>query len=269
MINDSVEKEIGSLAWPGYSPPGLGFRTPEDRSGSVFSQREKRRTHPNGTRALSTTLGEAWETEERGRRGWRDPACPNCRHSAAASITTAEGLFLQSLCDSAGQTSETLARRKERSKEQKGKNPRLKAQRAEKRRKVFFFFFLSVLVTPTRRLSSSLPAGAQTLWLDICQVSVKRAHFNALPLSPPPSHPLHPPSPSPPVFLLTCWQGGTVVVTQAGFMKSVGEGSGVVGGGKKQKRHLSIPPGNTLRSTPPPTYHPVLTASLGMHLSDA
>lgn len=35
VINDSVEKEIGSLAWLGYSPPGLGFRTPEDRSSSV------------------------------------------------------------------------------------------------------------------------------------------------------------------------------------------------------------------------------------------
>ena len=36
VINDSVEKEIGSLAWPGYSPPGFGFRTPEDQSGLSF-----------------------------------------------------------------------------------------------------------------------------------------------------------------------------------------------------------------------------------------
>lgn len=49
---------------------------------------------------LGGVVGERGESERRwvaGRWGWRDPACPNCRHSAAASITTAVGLFLQSL----------------------------------------------------------------------------------------------------------------------------------------------------------------------------
>lgn len=91
VINDSVEKEIGSLAWLGYSPPGLGFRTPEDRSGSVSP---KRAHIPLGSDAPCL-----WEGRERvrARWGWRDLVCPNCRHSAAGSITTAVGLFLQSL----------------------------------------------------------------------------------------------------------------------------------------------------------------------------
>lgn len=57
---------------------------------------------------LATFWEGWWEKEGRaseraseggwvGGGGWRDPACPNCRHSAAASITTAVGLFLQSL----------------------------------------------------------------------------------------------------------------------------------------------------------------------------
>lgn len=61
VINDSVEKEIGSLAWPGYSPPGLGFRTPEDRSSSVSP---KRAHIPPGSDTLY--LEEGRETE----RGW-------------------------------------------------------------------------------------------------------------------------------------------------------------------------------------------------------
>lgn len=52
---------------------------------------------------LGGVVGERGESERAseggwvGGGGWRDPACPNCRHSAAASITTAVGLFLQSL----------------------------------------------------------------------------------------------------------------------------------------------------------------------------
>lgn len=59
VINDSVEKEIGSLAWPGYSPPGLGFRTPEDWSGSVSP---KKRTRPTGA-SDAHYLWEVRETE--------------------------------------------------------------------------------------------------------------------------------------------------------------------------------------------------------------
>lgn len=92
VINDSVEKEIGSLAWLGYSPPGLGFRTPEDRSSSVSPENS---THPHQALTLSNAL-YLWEGVG-GWWVWKDPACPNCRHSAAASITTAVGLFLQSL----------------------------------------------------------------------------------------------------------------------------------------------------------------------------
>lgn len=53
VINDSVEKEIGSLAWLGYSPPGLGFRTPEDRSSSVSPENS---THPHQALTLSNAL---------------------------------------------------------------------------------------------------------------------------------------------------------------------------------------------------------------------
>lgn len=56
VINDSVEKEIGSLAWPGYSPPGLSFRTPEDWSSSVSP---KRAHIPPDSDALY--LWEGWE----------------------------------------------------------------------------------------------------------------------------------------------------------------------------------------------------------------
>lgn len=61
VINDSVEKEIGSLAWPGYSPLGLGFRTPIDWSSSVSPKREH--IQPGSD---AHYLWEGWETE----RGW-------------------------------------------------------------------------------------------------------------------------------------------------------------------------------------------------------
>lgn len=92
VINDSVEKEIGSLAWLGYSPPGLGFRPPKEQRSSVSP---KRSTHPA---RLSTSA-----RTERGWGGgaWSATVRPNCRYSAAASITRAVGLFLQSLLLSA------------------------------------------------------------------------------------------------------------------------------------------------------------------------
>lgn len=63
VINDSVEKEIGSLAWPCYSPPGLGFRTPEDWSKLSFPLKKKKRgrIQPDSDACY---LWEAWETGE-------------------------------------------------------------------------------------------------------------------------------------------------------------------------------------------------------------
>lgn len=58
---------------------------------------------------------------------------------------------------------------------------------------------------------------------------------------------------------VTCWQGGTVIITQAGFMESRPMA--------KTKRRLSIPVGNIL-SAFLLLLSLVLTASLGMHLSD-
>lgn len=98
VINDSVEKEIGSLAWPRYSPSGLGFRTPEDWSELSFplktKQKEERVQPGSDARYVGLSVGDR---RVGGKQGRRDPACPNCCHSAAASITTALGLFLQSL----------------------------------------------------------------------------------------------------------------------------------------------------------------------------
>lgn len=100
VINDSVEKEIGSLAWPCYSPPGLGFRTPEDWSELSFPLKKKTKNKKENASNRAVTLatfGCRWgDRRAGGTQGRRDPACPNCRHSAAASITTAVGLFLQS-----------------------------------------------------------------------------------------------------------------------------------------------------------------------------
>lgn len=79
VINDSVEKEIGSLAWLGYSPPGFGFRTPEDQSGLGFP---KRPHIPLGSDALPSG---------RGAEGLRKQDCPKCCHIAATSITTTNG----------------------------------------------------------------------------------------------------------------------------------------------------------------------------------
>lgn len=86
VINDSVEKEIGFLAWPGYSPPGFSFRTPEDQSRLSFP---KRAHIPLGSDALP--LGE---------EGLSERSCSNCHHSTAASITTTNGgtLFRKYLC---------------------------------------------------------------------------------------------------------------------------------------------------------------------------
>lgn len=70
VINDSVEKEIGSLARRGFSPPGLGFRTPEDRSGSVFSQREKKKNaSKRDSGAFDDPRGGVGDEERQGGRG--------------------------------------------------------------------------------------------------------------------------------------------------------------------------------------------------------
>lgn len=91
VINDSVEKEIGSLAWPGYSPPGLGFRTPEDWSSSVSPEKEN--TSNRGSDAHY--LWEVWETEG----GWEvglegsslsqlSPQCSCIYHNSGGTIFT-------------------------------------------------------------------------------------------------------------------------------------------------------------------------------------
>lgn len=65
VINDSVEKEIGSLAWPCYSPPGLGFRTPEDWSKLSFPLKKKKQNkkeNASNQALMRATLGCRWKT---------------------------------------------------------------------------------------------------------------------------------------------------------------------------------------------------------------
>lgn len=140
VINYSVEKEIGSLAWPGYSPPGLGFRTPEDRSGSVFSQREKKKnTSKRDSGAFDYPQGGVGDGGEREREAGLEGSKP-VPIVATVQLHLSQqrrDYFYKAFCDSAGQTSETPALRKERNKKQRGKNS------LEKNRKVFGFFSFS------------------------------------------------------------------------------------------------------------------------------
>lgn len=62
VINDSVEKEIGSLAWPCYSPPGLGFRTPEDWSKLSFPLKKTKKENASNQALMHATFGCRWET---------------------------------------------------------------------------------------------------------------------------------------------------------------------------------------------------------------
>ena len=126
---------------------------------------------------LATFWEGWWETEGRaseggwvGGGGWRDPACPNCRHSAAASITTAVGLFLQSLRLSAQTASP-------------GWKPRLKAHW-----KGNGFLFVTLL----QHLHSSFSPGAQPYGLTSAKCVLKRRegpfhrpHSSSPPLPPP------------------------------------------------------------------------------------
>lgn len=148
----------------------------------------------------------------------------------------------------------------------------LKAEREECMANGFLF------VTLLQHLHSSFALRAQPNGLTSAKCVLKRRegpfqrprsssrHPAPLPLHHPPPSP--PPLPPPSALVLssltlslsvTCWQGGTVIITQAGFMESRPMA--------KTKRRLSIPVGNIL-SAFLLLLSLVLTASLGMHLSD-
>lgn len=115
VINDSVEKEIGSLAWLGYSPAGLGFRTPEDRSGSVFSQREKKKnTSKRDSGAFDYPRGGVGDGGERRREregggaGGIQPV-PIVATVQLHLSQQRRDYFYKAAANSTGQTSETPA----------------------------------------------------------------------------------------------------------------------------------------------------------------
>lgn len=90
VINDSVEKEIGSLVWPAYSPRGLGFRTPKERSSSGSP---KKRAHiPPGSDALSLLRGKRWVGGLVGLWGSSlsqlSPQCSCIHHKSGGTIFT-------------------------------------------------------------------------------------------------------------------------------------------------------------------------------------
>lgn len=241
VINDSVEKEIGSLAWPGYSPPGLGFRTPEDRSGSVFSQREKEEHIQTGLGRFFDYLGEAWETEgwERGSEGGGAGGIQPVPIVATVQLHLSQQrrdyFFFTKPSRRGGPDERKKPGLKEiKKKKQKEKNPRLKAHRGLKKEGgrsffCFFLFFFSfgdttpapALVAPCR---SPKPRGSTS-----AKCVLKRPILTPLSSSP------APPAPHP-LFLLTCWQGGTVIVALAGFMKWGRRREGWGGGMSKNKK---------------------------------
>lgn len=252
MINDSVEKEIGSLAWPGYSPPGLGFRTPEDRSGSVFSQQEKEEHIQTGLGRFRLPrggvgdggVGEREAEREAGLEGSSlsqlSPQCSCIYHNSGGTI------FYKAFA----------TRRARRAKprlegNKKEKNPRLKAHRGLRKEggETFFLFFFSfgdttpapALVAPCR---SPKPRG-----LTSAKCALKRPILTPLSLSSSPTR--TPPSLS--AHLLAGWH----CYRYTGRIYEVGRGG--KGRGRlwrKTKRHLSIPLGNALRHTAP--HHPAL-----------
>lgn len=228
----------------GYSPPGLGFRTPEDRSGSVSPpKREHIQPGCDARYLLGGVVGERGESERASERRWvggrwwlegsslsqLSPQCSCIYHNSGGTIFTKP----PTQCPDSKSRLKTSA------------ESTLKGKR------------FSICDTTTA-LTLLFLSRSPTLWLDICQVCVKKERR---PISPPPLFfSSSSPPPPPPLTLslsLTCWQGGTVIITQAGFMES--------GPMAKTKRHLSIPVGNTLSARLLPL---VLTASLGMHLSD-
>lgn len=173
MINDSVEKEIGSLAWPGYSPPGLGFRTPEDWSGSV--SRPKKRTHPTRLRRSPPRGGV-------GDRGWVGGGVGGIQ--PVPIVATVQLHLSQQRRDYFYKASDSVPRQQ----------PRLKTSlestlRAE--RKTVFY-----LVTLLQRLHSSFSPRAQPYGLTSAKCVLKRPIFTPPPplslasSSPPPAPPL-------------------------------------------------------------------------------
>lgn len=126
----------------------------------------------------------------------------------------------------------------------------LKAEREEWMANGFLF------VTLLQHLYSSFSPEAQPYGLTSAKCVLKRSEgpFHRPRSSSSPTPPAPPPFPPPlPSFSLTLslsltrWQGGTVIITQAGFMES--------GPMAKTKRHLSIPVGNTLSSLPSSSFH--------------
>lgn len=112
-----------------------------------FSPSEKkRRTHPNGTRALSTTLGEAWETR-RGREGGGGargiyPVPIVATVQLHPSQQRRDYFYKASVTRQARQ-----AKGRNETKSKKRKQKLLTA--AEDRKRRIFFFSSSVWVTPT------------------------------------------------------------------------------------------------------------------------
>lgn len=207
VINDSVEKEIGSLAWPAYSPRGLGFRTPKERSSSGSP---KKRAHiPPGSDALSLLRGIRWVGGAVGIQ-------------PVPIVATVQLHPSQERWDYFYKASESVPRQQSLLKT--SAESTLKAEREERLANSFLF------VTLLHHLHSSLRAQPYGLTSAKCVLKRREGPF------------YHPHSPtinptatassssSPPLvpffffsakvsLSVTCWQGGTVIITQAGFME--------------------------------------------------
>lgn len=244
MINDSVEKEIGSLAWPGYSPPGLGFRTPEDWSGSV--SRPKKRTHPTRLRRSPPRGGV-------GDRGWVGGGVGGIQ--PVPIVATVQLHLSQQRRDYFYKASDSVPRQYSRLKTS------LESTLRAERKTVFY------LVTLLQRLHSSFSPGAQPYGLTSAKCVLKRPIFTP---------PLHSPLPHRPhcQHLLSPSSPSSLVVSLFAHLLAgwhcyhyTGRIYGVRAYGKNKKASVNTC-GKHCVNPPPHLLLLVLTASLGMHLSD-
>lgn len=148
----------------GYSPPGLGFRTPEDRSGSVSPKREHIQPGCDARYLLGGVVGDRGASERRwvGGRWWLEgsslsqlsPQCSCIYHNSGGTIFTKP----PTQCPDSKSRLKTSA------------ESTLKGKR------------FSICDTTTA-LTLLFLSRSPTLWPDICQVCVKKERR---PISPPP-----------------------------------------------------------------------------------